>query len=257
MGAKAKPQETLTAADVGGARRPRRRCSRSAPPPARGERGRSRTTAPAPRRSSSSSSRRGSLMAKMLVFLEHHEGAMRRARSACSRRRRRSAARSPACSSARASRARRERGRVGAATVCVADDARLAAPLPQPRVDVLAKLVRDEGFDAVLFAQSVLAADVAAGLAARLDAGLNWDLVDLDGESRARRRRSRTPSTSTSAGRAPVALAIFRAGTFDAGESAAPPRSGTRGRARGLLDARRAGRAGARRAAGRRSRTPT
>ena len=51
--------------------------------------------------------------------------------------------------------------------------------MPQPRVDVLAKLVRDEGFDTVLFAQSVLAADVAAGLAARLGAGLNWDLVDL------------------------------------------------------------------------------
>ena len=53
------------------------------------------------------------------------------------------------------------------------------APLPQPRVDVLAKLVRDEGFDTVLFAQSVLAADIAAGLAARLGAGLNWDLVEL------------------------------------------------------------------------------
>ena len=64
-------------------------------------------------------------------------------------------------------------------TVFVADDPRLAAPLPQPRVDVLAGLVRDEGFDTVLFAQSVLAADVAAGLAARLEAGLNWDLVDL------------------------------------------------------------------------------
>ena len=45
----------------------------------------------------------------------------------------------------------------------VADDERLAAPLPQPRVDVLAALVRDEGFDTVLFAQSVLAADLAAG----------------------------------------------------------------------------------------------
>jgi len=64
-------------------------------------------------------------------------------------------------------------------TVFVADDPRLDAPLPQPRVDVLARLVRDEGFDGVLFAQSVLAADVAAGLAARLEAGLSWDLVDL------------------------------------------------------------------------------
>ena len=76
-------------------------------------------------------------------------------------------------------------GRYGAATVHVADDARLEAPLPQPRVDVLAALVEKSGADAVLFAASVLSADVAAGLAARLDAGLNWDLTDLvvsDGE---------------------------------------------------------------------------
>ena len=94
-------------------------------------------------------------------------------------------------------------GRFGAATVFVADDERLAAPLPQTRVDVLAKLVRDEGFDTVLFAQSVLAADVAAGLASRLDAGLNWDLVDLSRRLRsASGPRSPTPSSSTSAGRA-------------------------------------------------------
>ena len=70
-------------------------------------------------------------------------------------------------------------GRYGAARVLIADDPALEAPLPQPRVDVLAKVVRDAGFDTVLFAASVLAADVAAGLAARLGAGLNWDLVDL------------------------------------------------------------------------------
>src|SRR4051794_34662753 len=71
-------------------------------------------------------------------------------------------------------------GKHGAAKVYVADDAQLEAPLPQPRVDVLAQLVRDKDVDTVLFANSVLAADVAAGLAARLDAGLNWDLVDLE-----------------------------------------------------------------------------
>ena len=64
-------------------------------------------------------------------------------------------------------------GEFGAAKVFVADDASLEAPLPQPRVDVLASIVRDRGFDTVLFAASVLSADVAAGLAARLDAGLN------------------------------------------------------------------------------------
>jgi len=78
-----------------------------------------------------------------------------------------------------------EAGKFGAGVVYVADDPRLAAPLPQPRVDVLAQLVGERSFGTVLFAASVLAADVAAGLAARLEAGLNWDLVDLarrDGE---------------------------------------------------------------------------
>lgn len=73
-----------------------------------------------------------------------------------------------------------ELGRFGAKRVLVASDPALDAPLPQPRVDVLAKLVSERGFDTVLFGASVLASDVAAGLAARLDAGLNWDLVDLE-----------------------------------------------------------------------------
>jgi electron transfer flavoprotein alpha subunit len=70
-------------------------------------------------------------------------------------------------------------GRFGASTVYVADDPRLEAPLPQPRVDALAQLVREQGFDTVLFAQSILSADIAAALSARLDAGLNWQLVDI------------------------------------------------------------------------------
>src|SRR5207248_8261983 len=74
-------------------------------------------------------------------------------------------------------------GNFGAAKVYVADDPQLEAPLSQPRVDVLAQLIGDQGIDTVLFANSVLAADVAAGLAARLDAGLNWDLVDLTKEN--------------------------------------------------------------------------
>ena len=39
-------------------------------------------------------------------------------------------------------------------------------------------------YDTVLFGQSVLAADVASGLAARLDAGLNWDLTDSSARQR-------------------------------------------------------------------------
>lgn len=72
-----------------------------------------------------------------------------------------------------------EAAKYGAATVYVADDASLEAPLPQPRVDVIAGLVAEKGFDNVLFGASVLASDIAGGLSSRLDAGLNWDLGDL------------------------------------------------------------------------------
>jgi electron transfer flavoprotein alpha subunit len=111
-----------------------------------------------------------------------------------------------------------EAGKFGAAVVHVADDARLEAALPQPRVDVIAKLVRDEGFDTVLFAQSVLAADVAGALAARLDAGLNWDLVDLvaTGEELVGKRPALADSVYVDVGwTSTPRLALFRSGTFD------------------------------------------
>ena len=73
-------------------------------------------------------------------------------------------------------------GRYGAKRVFVAEDASLEFPLPQPRVDVISRLVRDQGFDNVLFAASVLSADVAAGVSARLDAGLNWDLSNIEAD---------------------------------------------------------------------------
>jgi electron transfer flavoprotein alpha subunit len=109
-------------------------------------------------------------------------------------------------------------GGFGAGTVFVADDERLAAPLPQPRVDVLAGLVRDEGFDTVLFAQSVLASDVAAGLAARLDAGLNWDLSDLvdEGGDLVGKRPALADSVYVDVGWVgSPRLALFRGGAFD------------------------------------------
>ena len=109
-------------------------------------------------------------------------------------------------------------GPFGAARVFVADDVRLAAPLPQPRVDVLASLVRDEGFDTVLFAQSVLASDIAAALAVRLGAGLNWDLADLvlEGGALVGKRPALADSVLVDAGWiSPVRLALFRAGAFD------------------------------------------
>ena len=115
-----------------------------------------------------------------LVFLEHHEGAHQKGPLGVLSK---AASLDPETAGvlvgAGVAPLAAEAGRYGASRVFVADDPRLGAPLPQPRVDVLSRLVRDEGFDTVLFAASVLSADVAAGLAARLEAGLNWDLSDL------------------------------------------------------------------------------
>ncbi len=113
-------------------------------------------------------------------------------------------------------------GKFGASTVYVAEDPKLESPLPQPRVDVLARLVRDEGFDNVLFAQSVLAADIAGALAARLDAGLNWDLVDVsaDGDGLVGKRPALADSVYVAVGwTSTPRLALFRSGTFDAAET--------------------------------------
>jgi electron transfer flavoprotein alpha subunit len=109
-------------------------------------------------------------------------------------------------------------GRYGATKAYVADDASLEPPLPQPRVDVLAQVVRDGGFDTVLFANSVLAADVAAGLAARLEAGLNWDLVDVearDGELVGKRPALQDSILVDVGWTGEPRLALFRAGSFD------------------------------------------
>jgi electron transfer flavoprotein alpha subunit len=112
-------------------------------------------------------------------------------------------------------------GKHGATRVLVADDPALEAPLPQPRVDVLAKLVESEGFDTVVFGSSVLTADVAAGLAARLDAGLNWDLVDLvqeDGKLVGKRPALQDSVLLDVGWKTEPRLALIRSGTFEPAE---------------------------------------
>ena len=109
-------------------------------------------------------------------------------------------------------------GKYGATKVFVADDPALEAPLPQPRVDVISKLVQDQGFDTVLFAASVLAADVAGGVSARLDAGLNWDLGDLatDGGDLVGKRSALGDTIRADVGwKGGPRLGLVRAGSFD------------------------------------------
>jgi len=121
-----------------------------------------------------------------------------------------------------------EAGKYGATKVHVAEDASLDPPLPQARVDVLAKVVREGGYDTVLFANSVLAADIASGLAARLDAGLNWDLADIalqDGVLVGKRPALQDSVLADVGWTSEPRLALFRSGSFDA----APIAEGTAG----------------------------
>ena len=113
-------------------------------------------------------------------------------------------------------------GAFGASKVYVADKPELEAPLPQPRVDALAGLIREHGFETVVFAASVLSADVAAALSARLGAGLNWDLTDLvqqDG-SLIGKRPALGDSVYVDVGwTSEPRLALIRAGTFEPTET--------------------------------------
>ncbi len=155
-----------------------------------------------------------------LVFLEHHEGRLQKGSlgvlSKAASLGDPDVAGVVAGSEVRALAA--EAGKFGAARVFVADDPALDAPLPQPRVDVIASLVRERGFDTVLFAASVLSADVAAALAARLGAGLNWDLTDLvrqDGELVGKRPALGDSIYVDVGWTKEPRLALIRSGTFD------------------------------------------
>ena len=117
----------------------------------------------------------------------------------------------------------RDAGAHGATTVFTALDA-FASPLPGPRIDAVAEVVRRfPNFDTILFSNSVLAADVAAGLAARLGAGINWDLVDLelrDGAPVGRQPMLQDSVIADVGWRSPQRIALFRPGSFEAVPSA-------------------------------------
>jgi electron transfer flavoprotein alpha subunit len=113
-------------------------------------------------------------------------------------------------------------GTYGASKAYASGAPELASPLPQPRVDALATLVEQTSADAVLFGASVLASDVASGLAARLDAGLNWDLTDLsmDGDELVGKRAALGDTVVVDVGwKGGPRLALVRAGAFDPVES--------------------------------------
>ena len=159
-------------------------------------------------------------MARTLVFLEHHDGALQKGSLGV-------LAKAIALGDDVAGVVLGAGQDVAAtaatygAAVYVCDDAALVAPLPQPRVDALGALAAQTGAATVLFAASVLAADVAAGLAARLGAGLNWDLTDLrleDGDLVGTRSALGDHVVVDVAWKGTPRIALVRAGAFEPAE---------------------------------------
>ncbi len=115
-------------------------------------------------------------------------------------------------------------GGYGAARVLICDDAQLASGLPQPAVDAIEPVVVDRDYELVLFGASVLASDIAAGLSARLDAGLIVDAVELHNEDG--RVVTRRPGLGDSvfghcAVREGTAVIVARSNAFAPGEPTA------------------------------------
>jgi electron transfer flavoprotein alpha subunit len=115
-------------------------------------------------------------------------------------------------------------GGYGTARVLVCDDAALASGLPQPAVDAVSSVVGDRGYELVLLGASVLASDIAAGLSARLDAGLIVDAVELHDEDG--RVVTRRPGLGDSvfghcAVREGVAVIVVRSNAFAPGDPTA------------------------------------
>jgi electron transfer flavoprotein alpha subunit len=159
---------------------------------------------------------------KFLVFLEHHEGKLQKDALGVLGKAASLGEAEAVVLGSEVSGLAADAGRFGARRVHVMDDVLLDKPLPQPRVDALETLVGEDGFDAVLFAASVLSADVAAGLAARLDAGLNWDLVDVeeqDGKLVGKRPALQDTVYVDVGWTSAPRLALFRSGSFDPSES--------------------------------------
>ena len=154
-----------------------------------------------------------------LVFLEHHEGAIQKgALGVLSRAATLGGDVAGVMVGSGVGDLAASAGAYGASTVYVVDDQAYEAPLPQPRVDALEAVVSQSGAENVLFGASVLAADVAAGLSARLDAGLNWDVTDfaLDGGALVAKRPALGDTVVVDVGwTSTPRLALVRSGAFD------------------------------------------
>jgi electron transfer flavoprotein alpha subunit len=159
---------------------------------------------------------------RFLVFLEHHEGRLQKDSLGLLSKAASLGDAEAVLLGSEVNELAAEAGKYGAQRVHVDDDVLLDKPLPQPRVDALETLLADQQFDAVLFAASVLSADIAAALAARLDAGLNYDLTDLaveDGKLVGKRPALGDSVYADVGWTSEPRLALIRSGTFEPKEA--------------------------------------
>ena len=118
-------------------------------------------------------------------------------------------------------------GRLGAETVYFSDASEVDAELPAPFVDLIEAVISNAGYRTILFENSVVAADVAGGLACRLEAGVVWDLQDIVMRDRGLvgTKVALNDSVALEAGwLSDVRIAVFRLGSFEPSEASVDSR---------------------------------
>ena len=109
-------------------------------------------------------------------------------------------------------------GAFGADSSFACADPAVDADIGQAQADVVERLVRDLGVGTILIENSIAGADLAAVLAVRLGAGVNWDLQSI--ELRDGRRVGRRPALNETAAvevgwTGDARIAVFRLGAVE------------------------------------------
>ena len=108
--------------------------------------------------------------------------------------------------------------RYGADVAYFSDAADLDPELAGPQVDVIEAVLRDNAYRTVLIENSVVAADIAASLACRLEAGVVWDLQDIevrDGRLLGTKLALNDTVTIEAGWTSDIRVAVIRLGAFE------------------------------------------
>ena len=109
-------------------------------------------------------------------------------------------------------------GPAGADVVFICPDPVVDADLGQPQASVVETVVQKHGISTVMLENSGAAAELAASLAVRLDAGVDWDLQDVDvvdGRLVGRRLALNDTTAVDVAWTSDVRICVFRLGVLE------------------------------------------